>query len=258
MNDEPSNLPAVPTTPFEMLSRAVAQGADPATLERLLAMYERWEANEARKAYQKAIAAARGKIKPVFKNLGANLGSGRRPYEDLAEIERSVVPALSANGLSYRFKTELEDGQIIVTCYVEHKDGHFEQSTMSSEPDNSGSKSPIQAIGSAVTYLKRITLKAALGLSTTDQKDVDLDDDGAGGEEEKITAEELVQLRARIAEAGQTEKRVCEEPAIDIARLEDLPRDKFEPVMNRLAINVRKRKEKDAAAQRGMDQGQAG
>lgn len=257
MSEEQTNLPVVPATPFEMLSRAVAQGADPATLERLLAMYERWEANEARKAYKKAIATARGKIKPVFKNREANLGAGRRQSsEDLAEIERSVVPALSANGLSYRFKTELEDGQIVVTCYVEHKDGHFEQSTMSSEPDNSGSKSPIQAIGSAVTYLKRITLKAALGLSTTDQKDVELDDDGgAGDEEEKITAEELVQLRARIAEAGQTEKRVCEEPAIDIRRLEDLPRDKFEPVMNRLAINVRKRKEKDAAARRGMDQG---
>src|SRR5262245_60483219 len=243
MPDEPANLPALPASPMEMIARAVANGADPSTLERLLALQERYEANEARKAYKKAIAKARAKIKPIFKNREANLGPGRKQtYEDQAQIEREVVPPLSENDLSYRYRTQVQgnwpDIVIFVTCYVEHRDGHFEDSSLFGGPDTTGNKSPLQAVGSTVTYLKRQTLKAALGLSTTDQRDADDDDDGAGGGEEKVTAEELVGLRKRIADAGQTEKRVCEEPAIDIAKLEDLPRSKFQPVMNRLAKNI--------------------
>jgi hypothetical protein len=256
MNDEPTNLPALPATPMEMIGYALAQNATPETLERLLALQERYERNQARKAYAQAIVKARKKIGPIFKSAQVRMGAGRPTYshETLDDIDRAAVPALGEYDLSYRWNTKVPDNKpdwVIVTCHVEHKDGHYEENSLGGPADTSGAKNPLQAIGSALTYLCRYTLKAALGLSAT------TDIDGANPEE-VITAEELVQLRARIAEAGQTEKRVCEEPAIDIARLEDLPRDKFEPVMKRLDINIRKRKEKDAAAQRGMDQGQAG
>src|SRR5262245_17280165 len=228
------NLPALPSTPMEMIARAVAMGADPTTLERLLAMQERYEANEARKAFKKAISAARGKIKPIFKNREANIGPGRRqPYEDLAEIERSVVPILSDYGLSYRFRTQVIDKDtIVVTCFVEHRDGHFEDSALPGGPDTSGSKSALQAIGSTVPYLKRQTLKAALGLSTTDKQDIDDDDDGAGGGQEKISEMETAQLRKKIEQVKQTEERVCTH--YKIAKLEDLPAEMFDRVMNAL------------------------
>jgi hypothetical protein len=242
MTDEPENLPALPQNPMEMIAHAVANGADPVTLERLLAMQERWEASQARKAFYKALAEARGKIGPIFKNLEAKIGPGRtQRYEDLAQIEREVVPELSKHGLTYSFGIRVPDNKpdtIIVTCRIEHKDGHFEErQSLPGQADTSGQKSPLQALGSAVTYLKRITLKAALGLSTTEDM---VDDDATAGEEEKISEEQVAALRQRIAEVGQTEKRVCEYPAVDITRLEDLPASKYEAVMRKLNASAKK------------------
>jgi hypothetical protein len=229
MTDEP-NLPAVPKTPLEMVARAVAQGADPTTLERLLAMQERWERNEARKSFNQAIAKARGEIGPIFKSSEVRMGQGRPSYryETLDDIERQVVPALSKYGLSYRWGTKVPDARpdmIIVTCRVEHRDGHYEENSLAGPADTSGAKNPIQAIGSATTYLCRYTLKAALGLSAT------VDEDGAGGEE-KVTEEELTQLRERIKEVGQTESRVCD--YYGVVDLESMPRSKFERVLKAL------------------------
>jgi hypothetical protein len=48
---------------------------------------------------------------------------------------------------------------------------------LTSGPDTSGSKNPIQALGSAVSYLQRYTLLSLAGLATEDQ-----DDDGATAE----------------------------------------------------------------------------
>ena len=51
-------LPAVANpTPSHLLQMAVQQGADLDKLERLMALQERWEATEARKAYDTAFAA---------------------------------------------------------------------------------------------------------------------------------------------------------------------------------------------------------
>src|SRR5262245_21296348 len=95
MTDEPANLPTVPQTPMEMVAHAVANGADPTTLERLLAMKERFEENEARKAFDQAIAKARSEIGPIFKSAEARMGQGKPNYryETLDDIEGEVVPA---------------------------------------------------------------------------------------------------------------------------------------------------------------------
>jgi hypothetical protein len=44
---------------------------------------------------------------------------------------------------------------------------------MSAPPDNSGSKNPIQAIGSTQSYLQRYTALALLGIATKDMPDAD-------------------------------------------------------------------------------------
>jgi hypothetical protein len=227
MTDEPANLPAVPTTPLEMIARAVADGANPETLERLMAAKERWEATEARKAFDQAIAKARSEIGPIFKSSEVRMGQGKPAYrhETLDDIEREVVPALSKYGLSYRWGTKVPDNRpdwIIVTCKVAHKDGHFEENSLAGPADTSGAKNPIQAIGSALTYLCRYTVKAALGLSATTDTD-------AAEPEEPISEMELAQLRRKIEQVGQTEERVCNH--YKIRRLEDLPSSMFDQVL---------------------------
>lgn len=65
---------------------------------------------------------------------------------------------------------------VTVTCIISHRDGHFEENTLSAGRDESGNKNSIQAVGSTLTYLQRMTLKASLGLAASD------DDDGASAD----------------------------------------------------------------------------
>ncbi len=51
-------MPAADITPQQMLAIAVQQGADLQKLEKLMELQERWEKNQARKAYVAAMAAA--------------------------------------------------------------------------------------------------------------------------------------------------------------------------------------------------------
>lgn len=162
--------------------------------------YQRVNADAARKAFEAAMALAKAEIPPIFKNRHVDFTSakGRTNYrhEDLSQIARTVDPILARHGLSYRFRTKADTAKVEVTCIISHRDGHFEENTLPAPHDNSGNKNSIQAIGSAVTYLQRYTLKAALGLSASD------DDDGRGFSVEAgvISDEQHEELRNLITE----------------------------------------------------------
>ena len=64
----PLPQPVRAVTPMDMIDRALVSGAAPETLERLLALQERWEAGQARKAFDAAIAEAKAEIPIVAKN----------------------------------------------------------------------------------------------------------------------------------------------------------------------------------------------
>lgn len=180
-------------TPMEMLDRAVTQGASIETLDRLMTLQERWEKNVARKDFDNAIAEAKKKIKPVVKNRA---GHNTR-YADFAAVANAVDGPLSEVGLSYRFRTHQEGASIHVTCVLSHRAGHSEENTIAGPADTSGSKNAIQAIGSTLTYLQRYSLMQAIGLAATN------DDDGsATASGEKLTAEQVTQLRDEIIERG--------------------------------------------------------
>lgn len=153
-------------TPMDMLDRAVASGASVETLDKLMALQDRWERNEARKAFDRAIASAKAEIKPVVRNRE---GHNSKRYVDFAAIAREVDPVLTRFGLSYRFRTEQTD-RINVTCIL-FGHGHSEESRLSGPPDTTGNKNAIQAIGSTLTYLQRYSLVQALGLAAADDDD---------------------------------------------------------------------------------------
>jgi len=193
-------------TPMDMIERAVMSGASVEALEKLMALQERWEANQGRKAFDHAIAQAKAEIPPILKSrvvdYTSQKGRTNYRYEDLAEIARTIDPILSANGLSYRFRTSQEGQTVNVTCILSHRDGYSEETTLSGQADNSGNKNPIQAVGSATTYLQRYTLKLALGLSAT------TDDDAKGAAAaQTINADQFIVLQNLMEEAAADEAR---------------------------------------------------
>lgn len=195
---------AVAVTPMQMLQIAVERGADMAQLEKLMDLQERWQANQARQAFDAAISAAKAEIKPIAKKRTVDFTTARGRtnyvYEDMALIASEIDPILSKHGLSYRYRSKQDGNKVTVTCIIAHRDGHSEETTLTAANDESGNKNSIQAIGSAATYLQRYTLKLALGLSAA--KDDDGRSTGSAGPTEPEGYENWQADMRAVAEEG--------------------------------------------------------
>lgn len=223
MNSTPAQLPAIetqahapaPASPMLMLHHALERGQSPEMIERLMDLAERWNAGENRKAFERAMSQAQGAFKPITKSKRVDFTTqrGRTNYahETLGDIEDAVKDALSANGLSYRWRTDQGEGGITCTCIVTHHDGHAEETTLRAPADQSGSKNGIQAIQSTITYLQRATVKAALGLSSRDE----LDDDGrAAGAAAAISNAALENIIAKAIDLQVDMAALCKHFAV--------------------------------------------
>ena len=205
--------------PLEAIQRALENGALPETLAQMMSLQERFEANQARAAFNAAIAAAKSEITPIVKTNPAGFDSkktGERTgykFEDLAAIARAVDPILAQHGLGYRYSAKTGEHNVSVTCILFHRLGHSEEATLTASLDTSGFKNPIQALGSSITYLQRYTLKLALGLSA--EKDDDAHAAGNGGPK-LIDAEQFREIMDLMEKTHSTDKQV-----LYVARAED-------------------------------------
>jgi hypothetical protein len=191
-----ASVPSTVATPAMLLQIAVQQGADLDKLERLMALQERWVANEARKAYSIAFAAFKAEGIKVVRNITIKDGPLKgKKHADLFSIVDAATDALSKHGLSasYRIVEDTKDW-IRVACVIKHAAGHSEETTFGGPIDTGPGRNAIQARKSSVTYLERITLLLALGLA-----EQDADDDGAGGD-----GDEAALMKQLIAEAETT------------------------------------------------------
>lgn len=162
--------------PRSTLAIAINKGLDPVTIGKLMDLQERWDANQARKAFVQAMAQFKREAPPVIgKDKRADFGAGKAKYTyaTTGAIVTAITPALSKNGLHLSWETEQEGNMITVTCHITHDGGHRESATLTGPKDESGGKNPIQTVGSSVHYLQRYTMVSVLGLATADMDDAD-------------------------------------------------------------------------------------
>jgi ERF superfamily len=251
MDNQPENIPVGAGLPSVLLRQAVDKGASLETLERLMALYERSERLQARKEFDDAISRAKAEMPIIIKNRMAGFDSKRTggarteyAYEDLAEIMRVVDPILAKHGLSIRWRTSSEiNAPIHVTCVLSHRAGYFEENGLHGPRDESGSKNPLQAIGSTLTYLQRYTVKAALGLAAARDDDAEITSSDAPA---TISAEQVIALIKRLDQAGLDQVRFCK--GFDIADIHDLPAAEWDTANKRIETFVNARASLRAAA----------
>jgi hypothetical protein len=223
----------VSMTPMAMLDRAIVGGASIEVLEKLMALSERWDAGQARKAFNNALADAKGELPILKKNRLVDFerkDGGRTTYrhEDLAEVVSTVAPILSKFGLSHRYRLRNRPNEpIMVTCIISHRDGHFEENELCAAADISGGKNAIQAVKSTVTYLERITLIASLGLAAGE--DDDGKDAGDGG---AISKEQELALDTLIKEVSVDKSKFLAH--FKLQRLSELPAENFDRAIKTL------------------------
>lgn len=225
-------------SPANMIRMAVEGKADLDKLEKLLAIQERWEANEARKAYHIAMANFKASPPKIDKDRKVSFATstGRTSYNhaSLANVTEKISAELSKHGLSASWKTK-QNGGILVTCKITHIRGHSEETTLSAPADDSGSKNKIQAIGSTITYLERYTLLALTGLATYDQ-----DDDGKTGPIEYISKEQVKKIKDLAVELKIDKKLFLDYMGIE--SIEKMPKADFKKAM--VAIQTKKEQNK--------------
>ncbi len=174
---------ALAVTPATMLQTAVEQGADLDKLEQLMGLHERWEANEARKAFVVAMTAFKENPPKITRDRHVNFttpkGTTDYKHASLDQVSASIGKALGEHGIVHDWETEQLDGGLIkVTCVLTHCMGHTKRVSLQSSPDQTGNKNNIQAIGSATSYLSRYTLLLAVGMAAQDDDGQTAEPDG--------------------------------------------------------------------------------
>lgn len=235
LNETAIQTPA--TTQGGPIAMASAAGASISDLKELWELQKEWEANEARKAYNAAIADFKSEQFEIIKDksVGYKTKDGNfvgYKHATLAHIVDTVVPLLSKHGLTHSWESCRKDNMVSVTCKLSHKDGHSENVTLFAAPDNSGKKNAIQQVGSTITYLQRYTLQSILGLAAADQ-----DDDGNAAEEKPenyINENHLADIVALISELDVNESAFCAH--IGVNSLEEIPEAKYQSAVNALEM----------------------
>ncbi|WP_422461961.1 ERF family protein [Endozoicomonas sp. ALB115] len=157
----------------QIMQSAIAQNASIDTLERVMSLYEQSQAIVARQQFNEAFSRFQQEMPVVKKNKTAafNTNNGGRmeySYASIDDVVAAVQPVLHRYGLSYWFEQQQNGPNITITCNLTHVSGHTICNTATGPMDNTGKKSPLQQIGSTVTYLKRQTLVGILGVACTD------------------------------------------------------------------------------------------
>lgn len=228
-----AHAPATVADPGSLMGAITHAASDPNVnvdkLERLMSMYERIQANNARARYTAALAQMQPELEGIVKR-GQNT-STRSRYMKWDDIIRQIGPTLGHHGFSLSFRTgQTANGMLPITGVLSHEAGHCEETTLSLPADTSGSKNAVQAVGSTVTYGKRYVAGILLNIAALDEED---DDGQAANRREPrgnavISAEQAQELRDLVDQVGGDVRKLC--AYFRVGSLAEIPANQFDRV----------------------------
>lgn len=234
---EIETIPAIVPVADPVLSLIERVATDPNAsiekLERMMAMRDKLQADQARAAFAQAFASASSQFPMIPLN---GRGDKQKPYALLKDIISGTKPVLSRHGLALSFGVDSAPDRVTVTAKLMHISGHVETTSIELPKDQSGSKNAVQAVGSSQTYGQRYAAQAILGLSLGD----DGDDDGKAAAGGLIDADQFFELKTLIDEAAADEAKFCE--YLKVTDLEALPARMFPAAVAALRSKIKKAK----------------
>ncbi len=229
MNSVPA-LVEHPTPVLSILERAIDKGVDVDTMEKLLAMQEREKSNRAREAYNVAMKACQ-ELMPTVVRDRMNTHT-KKKYATLESVSESIKPVYTKHGfsLSYGTAQSPKDNHVRIVCDCMHDAGHTQQYQLDCPYDTDGAKgtankTPIQGMGSAVSYGRRY-----LKLMIFDVVIEEEDDDGNSGA--KVSDEHIATLSEWIESTNTDLPRFLNWMGIE--KLADMPVKQFGKALSEL------------------------
>lgn len=173
---------------LDVISKAARDpSVDIDKMERLLAMQERVQERAAKQAFTEAKIAMRPHLPEItMKGMIVIKKDGKvqqeTPFARFEDLHELVMPILSDHGFDLKFKNGLSpDGKVRVTTILCHIDGHEDETHFDLPHDSSGSKNPVQAVGSSTKYGMRYGTISILNLRVVGD-----DDDGVSAAPETV------------------------------------------------------------------------
>jgi hypothetical protein len=186
--------------PLTVIEHAIRSGASTAELRELMALQrdmdnhqlvlmreKRAMDEEDRKAagvlaFRRDFAAFRGENIVAPKSKFVDRGkAGSFMQAEFGSICTLLSPALSKHGFGFRHDVvfgsrlwttegvESSMGWVYVTCFLEHRDGHFEKLDLEGPPGDLHANTAVQNMQATASYLKRQSLLAITGTATEDE-----------------------------------------------------------------------------------------
>lgn len=201
----PAPAPAPHSSPDDAILALIERAArDPSVdidkMERLFGMHERMKGKQAEEAYNASMAAAQAALIPVVKNR-KNDHTGAK-YADLLAIAEQALPVIYQHGFAVSVSEcpspTGRPGFIGAACEVAHKGGHSKRHVFDVPIDAAGAqgktnKTPIQAYGSTLTYVRRYAISNVFNLAVTDN-----DGNAQTSSSEIISVDQLTELQQLI------------------------------------------------------------
>jgi hypothetical protein len=174
------------------------------------------------KAQSEMDSASKKSFNPFFKSK----------YADFPELIKASRESLTRNGLCVVQRIIVVEDITLLSAILGHSSGQWMESRMKINPP----KSDIQSMGSYITYLKRYSYAALVGVATDD-------DDGEQAMQEvrnmprkgtqsddyrtvqKITPEQLEQLEFELKDDLELAEEVLTK--MSLKKLSDMPKNRF-------------------------------
>jgi hypothetical protein len=235
-------LPAA-ASPMELIARAVSSGATPETLDKLLTLQQRWEADEARKIFSEAMTLAQAEMRPV--SADASNSQTKSRYASYHALDGALRPIYSKHGFSLSFDTAdgAPESHVRIVCFLSHKTGHTRPYHVDMPSDGKGAKgndvmTKTHAVGAAVTYGRRYLLTMIFNIAIGDDTDGNTRAELIEGSN-TITPDEFIFIRELIETHGADEALVLK--AVNATDLETMTQKQYREAVSRLKAWVKKK-----------------
>lgn len=226
----------------DFISQAIARNAPVETMERLFALHKEHKTDKAREAYVQALAQFQSECPVIEKTkevLNKDGRTVRYKYAPIDSIVEQIKKPLAKAGLSYRWETKKENGEMTAICIVTHELGHSEKSDFTIPVDSEGFMTAPQKVASALTFAKRYSLCNALGISTGDE-----DTDATDVNKEKTAKSDKSKIIFNLTSLGEKAKtkEEIEEAVLRLTKLK-LEDNNLPDIVARLEALVKEQQE---------------
>lgn len=185
---------------LDVIARAARDpSVDIDKMERLLAMQERVQERQAKQAFTEAKIAMRPELPEItMKGMivirdknNPSIIKQETPFARFEDLHELVTPVLIRHGFDLKFKNGMApDGKVRVITILSHVAGHEDDTYFDLPHDSSGSKNPVQAVGSSTSYGKRYGTISILNIRVVGE-----DDDGVSAVPETVVEKPIEKPR---------------------------------------------------------------